>query len=98
MTGSEKQIAWAQEIQSAAVESIRFTMEASKEAPEYDENNPEIRAGLELWERRIRNIENCAHARNIIDNFKGVKASNSPEKNFAIVYMALQRPTISFDK
>lgn len=98
MTGTQKQIEWAHEIQKAAVESIRFTMDAAKAAPEYDETKPEIRAGIELWERRIRNIENCAHARDIIDNFNGVKASNSPEKNFAIVCVALQRPTVSFDK
>lgn len=78
MKGTEKQIAWAEDIKAAIIEGIDFTLAAL----EQERNNPKY---AHLVDSRIDQIRNqraalisCDTAYDIIDCFSGVSNCRTP--------------------
>lgn len=81
MKGTEKQIAWAEDIQKAAIETINTVMEQAKADPKYNPNDPMMAAMIEKWESRRSAIEACDYAGDLINLFSRVSPKNSAMEN-----------------
>lgn len=83
MKGTEKQIAWAQDLKPLAIEAINAGMQAFTSDARYDASNPKHAAAVTLWQRRLANIERCDKAWILIDALQYLSPKHSPLENFA---------------
>ncbi len=95
MKGTEKQIAWAQDLKPLAIEAINEGMKAFTADARYDASNPKHAAVVTLWNKRLANIERCDKAWILIDAMQTLSAKNSPIENFANLNASLR---LSADK
>lgn len=83
MKGTEKQIAWAQDLRPLAIEAINAGMQAVTSDARYDVSNPKHAAVVALWQKRLANIERCDKAWLLIDALQYLSPKRSPLENFA---------------
>lgn len=83
MKGTEKQIAWANDLRRMALEAIDAGMQVVTSDARYDESNPKHAAVTAIWARRRENIEHCDKAWVLIDELKVLSDHRTALENFA---------------
>jgi len=78
MNGTEKQIAWAQDIQKVVVEAIDAGLAKFVSDPRFDRSNPKMAQTIDVWEARKAAILDCNRAKDMIDLFKDVRMDAAP--------------------
>jgi len=81
MKGTDKQVAWAQEIRQNVIAILNKTIEDIKAM-----NAPEASANKLIGEinDKIAALNEAEYAGDIIDLFKGIRADSTPQKVFAV--------------
>lgn len=75
MTGSEKQVSWAKDIQAATLETVDYLMAEMKKLPQ----NDQVGAVMSRLAKQKEAIENCEKAWNMIDVYSGIRARDKIE-------------------
>ena len=80
MTGTEKQIAWAEDIQKTIIKAIAETMNDAKNSPRYDAKDARQAAVLTMWAEIAEAVENVQYAGNLITVYGLVKTNMTTQK------------------
>ena len=79
MKGTEKQIAWAEDIKAAVINTIDTMLEMASGDPR---SNTEAAKAAQAKFRRARDmVASCENAHDLIEVYKGVSAKNSFQQN-----------------
>jgi hypothetical protein len=76
MRGSEKQLAWAEEVSANVINTLEKAIQAMKNDPQYDPQNITHIQGVESCEMAIRAIQDCEYAGDIIECFGDIHFKN----------------------
>ena len=76
MRGTDKQIAWAEDIKAKVIDTMEQCRSFFISCAEYDETNPAHVAVAEKFAKNVQAIESEEYAGDIIEMFSGVRADD----------------------